>query len=296
MTTFVTKSVSPLTLGNACKTNWLGRVVLPRHPCLITSHSKPFFTAAHEIRIPNIAIGTTLFPQALPQTINFPHRFPNIFEREFLRIPEFRMYPKEIVFLGGAPGSGKGTHSLHIASLRGFVAPTIVVSDLLNTPDCKELKDRGVMVDDAFVFAALSKELQKPIYRNGVVVDGFPRTAKQAELLTQFHHQINRESCYTQMMFVMLHVDETISIHRQLARGKEAVALNQQRLACNLAPFEVRTTDVHVDASKARYEVFKEQLSAVEKLGNLFPFVEVDASSTVEVVRENLATKMTLLP
>lgn len=45
--------------------------------------------------------------------------------------------PKEIIFLGGAPGAGKGTNSKFIAEQRGFGAPTVVVSDLLNTPACK---------------------------------------------------------------------------------------------------------------------------------------------------------------
>jgi len=100
-------------------------------------------------------------------------------------------FPKEIVFLGGAPGAGKGTNSQFIAEQRGFDTPTIVVSDLLNTPACKLLKDEGAMVDDRFVFNVLVKELEKPIYRNGVVVDGFPRTSQQAEYLKNFYNQNN---------------------------------------------------------------------------------------------------------
>jgi len=193
-------------------------------------------------------------------------------------------YPTEILFLGGAPGSGKGTNSAHISALRGYDAPSIVMSDLLNTLECQLLKAQGVLVDDEFAFAALSKELKKYKYRNGVVVDGFPRTAKQAELLKEFYSDHCHEE--VRMVFVMLHVDETTSIARQLSRGQAAIAAHVS---------EVRATDLTINASKARYSVFSQQMKAVETLGRLFPLIVVDASAPVEQVRETLADKMTCL-
>jgi len=205
---------------------------------------------------------------------------------------------RELVFLGGAPGSGKGTNSAYISQLKGFDAPAIVVSDLLNTPTCKQLKENGAMVNDEFVFKALCKELEKPIYRNGVVVDGFPRTSKQAEFLTDFYNQA-KSSMHSppQISFVMLHIDETASIERQQARGREALAMNEGRISLSLSPpVEVRTTDLNVEASKARYVVFREQLNAVMELTHQFPLVVVDASPPLEVVQANLANQIATLP
>jgi len=191
-------------------------------------------------------------------------------------------YPREIVFLGGAPGAGKGTNSLHIAKLRNFEAPTIVVSDLLNTPACKVLKDRGIMVDDAFVFKTLLEELEKPIYRNGVVVDGFPRTSKQIGMLKNFYNELNcKQQSPPNMSFVMLHVDETTSINRHQSRGKEALLLNNAK--------EVRATDLDTAASKLRYTLFKEQLNAItNELSDEFPLIVVDATPPVEIVKTHL--------
>jgi adenylate kinase len=207
------------------------------------------------------------------------------------------------VFLGGAPGSGKGTNSSHIANLRNFSAPTIVVSDLLNTPACRLLKDHGIMVDDNFVFNVLLEELEKPMYRNGVVVDGFPRTATQAKYLTNFYHAYCDSLSSLRVsppppciMFVMLHVDETSSIERQLARGSAIAALNKTRAALDMPLLEVRQTDTDVKASQARYTVFKEQLQAVMTLGQTFPLMMVDARDEVEIVRRNLADKMASFP
>lgn len=206
-------------------------------------------------------------------------------------------YPRELVFLGGAPGAGKGTNAAYITGLKTFNAPPIVISDLLNTPACKFLKDRGMMVDDEFVFNTLLRELEKPIYRNGVVIDGFPRTAKQVEYLSHFYDQLDssKQCVPPSISFIMLHIDETTSVNRQQGRGKQILAANKERCSLKLQPLEVRATDLHVDASKARYAVFEEQLSAIMELGNQFPIIVVDASATIDVVRSNLANEMAVL-
>jgi len=209
------------------------------------------------------------------------------------------VFPKEIVFLVGAPGAGKGTHSTHISNQRNFTAPTIVVSDLLNTPACKLLKDHGVMVDDSFVFDMLCTELQKPMYRNGVVVDGFPRTAKQAEFITQLSYEqypFSQMNSSPRILLVLLHVDETLSIERQLERGRKLNTQNQRRSATGLPLVEVRQTDLEFSAAKARYEVFEEQSESVQILAQNFPLVVVDASADIHRVRNNLSERMFSFP
>jgi len=212
-----------------------------------------------------------------------------------------KLYPREIVFLGGAPGSGKGTNSSYISRLRNYSAPTIVVSDLLNTPACKLLKDNGVMINDDFVFQTLMAELQKPIYRDGVVVDGFPRTEVQVDYINKFHQDQAASSLFStkpHLLFVMLHVDETESIARQQERGQK---IQRQNEANELAGkkdcmVEVRLTDLTTTAAKARYDVFKEQFEAVMSLGNKFPLVVVDASMDPDSVKVNISNQMKLLP
>ncbi|KAI9323637.1 hypothetical protein BX666DRAFT_90401 [Dichotomocladium elegans] len=46
--------------------------------------------------------------------------------------------PREFIFLMGAPGSGKGTHTPSILRARGITNPPISVSQLLQTPECKD--------------------------------------------------------------------------------------------------------------------------------------------------------------
>ena len=87
--------------------------------------------------------------------------------------------PKEIMWLGGAPGAGKGTNTAFIMAERGLTAAPIVISDLLQTPAMEEIKAQGGMVGDLEVTELLVEELLKDAYTSGVVVDGFPRTAVQ---------------------------------------------------------------------------------------------------------------------
>jgi len=56
--------------------------------------------------------------------------------------PENLRFPKEIILLGGAPGSGKGTHTRFIQQARGLTCSSIVVSALLNSPEAKKNKGR----------------------------------------------------------------------------------------------------------------------------------------------------------
>ena len=55
----------------------------------------------------------------------------NEIEAEFGR--ENLRFPKEIMWFGGAPGSGKGTNTPFILRERGLTAAPIVMSDLCST-------------------------------------------------------------------------------------------------------------------------------------------------------------------
>ena len=58
------------------------------------------------------------------------------------------LFPKELILLGGAPGSGKGTNTAFICQVRGISAPPIVISQLLNSPEATKIKASGGMVGD----------------------------------------------------------------------------------------------------------------------------------------------------
>ena len=54
-------------------------------------------------------------------------------------------FPKEIFWLNGAPGAGKGTNTDFIMQYRDLTAPPLVVSGLLKSPEAQKMKDAGML-------------------------------------------------------------------------------------------------------------------------------------------------------
>lgn len=94
------------------------------------------------------------------------------------------------VVLLGPPGSGKGTCAKIIGELYGV--PVITTGDMLRamvaraTPlgrTAKRYMDRGELVPDDLVNALVAERLAEPDAANGFILDGYPRSPKQAEAL-----------------------------------------------------------------------------------------------------------------
>jgi adenylate kinase len=232
---------------------------------------------------------------------------PLIFGQVWNRLVQERglenmVFPKEIMWLGGAPGSGKGTNTPFILRERGLTAPPIVVSDLLDTPEMRALKDRGQFVGDREVIEALLRKLLEPAYQTGVVVDGFPRTKVQAEAVKLLHDRIMQlRSTYwgtpTGKRFrrpifriTVLFVGEQTSVERQLNRGREIVAHNERVRRTGVGELvELRPTDVDEALARNRYRTFKElTYEALTSLRRHFHYHFVNADAPLADVEESI--------
>lgn len=97
-----------------------------------------------------------------------------------------------LIFLG-PPGAGKGTHAQLL--MRDMGIPQISTGDMLRqamkdgTPlglSAKAYVEKGELVPDEVVIGIVKERLQAPDCQKGYILDGFPRTVKQAEALAQF--------------------------------------------------------------------------------------------------------------
>ncbi|HSI10850.1 MAG TPA: nucleoside monophosphate kinase [Chthoniobacter sp.] len=225
-------------------------------------------------------------------------------EKDYGR-PQLR-FPKELILLGGAPGAGKGTNTDFICELRGITAPPIVVSQLLDSPEAQKLKSQGGMVGDREVVSILFRKLLESDQQNGAILDGFPRTKVQVECLKMLFDEmiaLRREFSAThdaahfkQPIFhiLLLFVDEAESIARQMKRGREVLAHNEEVRSSGLGElWEERATDFDPALARNRYRVFKEKTyDALVSLKEIFHYHFINAQAPLELVHENIVREL----
>jgi adenylate kinase len=94
------------------------------------------------------------------------------------------------VVMLGPPASGKGTQAVRLAKTRGI--PKISTGDILREAAqsgtelglrAKALMDRGELLGDEEMIGIVKERLARPDAAGGYILDGFPRTVRQAEAL-----------------------------------------------------------------------------------------------------------------
>ncbi len=107
--------------------------------------------------------------------------------------------PELNLILLGPPGAGKGTQAERLAS--DFSLPYIATGNLLREAvrdetelgaKAKEYMDRGDLVPDDLIIAMILEHLESADTANGFLLDGFPRTVRQAEALEEELEQRGR--------------------------------------------------------------------------------------------------------
>ena len=94
------------------------------------------------------------------------------------------------IIMLGAPGAGKGTQAKMIADkyvLRHVSTGDIFRANIKNGTElgmeAKKYMDQGLLVPDELTVKILLDRVSQPDCKNGYVLDGFPRTIPQAEVL-----------------------------------------------------------------------------------------------------------------
>ena len=103
------------------------------------------------------------------------------------------------LILLGAPGAGKGTQAEVISATLNI--PQISTGNILreavkNGTECgikaKSFMDSGALVPDEVVIGILKDRIAEEDFKNGFILEGFPRTVPQAEALEAMGVQIDK--------------------------------------------------------------------------------------------------------
>ena len=107
---------------------------------------------------------------------------------------------KRRMILLGPPGAGKGTQAKIISALLGI--PHISTGDILRDAvksgselgkKVKEIMERGELVPDELMDRIVENRLKENDCRKGFILDGYPRTVKQAESLEKILENLNEK-------------------------------------------------------------------------------------------------------
>lgn len=125
------------------------------------------------------------------------------------------------ILLLGPPGGGKGTQSKFL--MEQFDIPQISTGDMLrshvtnNTKlgiKAKEFMDKGELVTDSLILDMMELRFKDSDCNNGFILDGFPRTIKQAEGLDVLFSKINQKLDYV----IVIDVDDDEIVKRMSGR------------------------------------------------------------------------------
>jgi adenylate kinase len=127
------------------------------------------------------------------------------------------------ILILGAPGSGKGTQGKLLAERLGL--PKITTGDLIRTAmrdgtplglEAKKFYNDGKLVPDSIILGMIKDELDRSEAKEGAILDGFPRTAAQAELVDKTLAERGQRLNY----ILLLDVTEDELVRRMSRRAK----------------------------------------------------------------------------
>ena len=203
------------------------------------------------------------------------------------------------IILLGAPGAGKGTEASKIVDT--YKLPHISTGDIFReniknqTPIgllAKSYIDRGALVPDEVTCKIVEERISREDCKNGYMLDGFPRTIAQAEVLDQITK-----------IDLVINIDVDFSLLLDRICGRRVCKdcgetyhlkrLNGETKCTRCGGELYQRKDDNPETVQSRLSVYNEQtLPLIEYYTKKGVIFNVDGSTTPEAVHEIVSAKL----
>ena len=210
------------------------------------------------------------------------------------------------IIIFGAPGVGKGTQAKILASKLNIAH--ISTGDILRAAikngtelgmKAKAIVESGGLVPDDIVAGMLKEALKEERCKNGFILDGYPRTVNQAEILDGIFAELGKQ----RIDLIRLNADDNVMINRITNRMvcsscgniaiKSEVTENYVCPNCKAVNSYITRKDDTEEVIKNRLKLYHEQTSPVfEYYKDKANIIEVDGTLPIEQVTEGILSKL----
>ena len=211
---------------------------------------------------------------------------------------------REMIFLG-PPACGKGTQTNRLAEY--FNLPHVDTGSLLraeikseseNGKIAKQYIDKGQLVPVELVAKIIKDRLAQKDCEEGYILDGFPKSAEQADMLTKINEELDGDK-EVSFKAVYFDLDQEILISRIVNRRScpkcgEIYNIKfhppKTEGVCDKCGTELtQRKDDNEETAKARFETyFRETAPLVDYYKNKEVLRTIDANGTIDEVWERL--------
>lgn len=207
----------------------------------------------------------------------------------------------KVIVLMGAPGAGKGTQAQLLS--RRFGWPQISTGDILREMaeqdtalgrHIKSVLASGQLVSDEILADIIQERTERDDCRGGYILDGFPRTIRQAQLLDRLVSERGHELVVINIAVTRQALVARLAARRICPRCGAVYNMNsrppRQDELCDRcgSPLRLRSDD-HPDAIQRRLEVYQEQTAPViDYYRRQKKVAEIDGDRSMDEVFQDL--------
>lgn len=189
---------------------------------------------------------------------------------------------RNYIILLGPPGAGKGTQAKLLQEKLGI--PQVSTGDLFRamktetTPlalRVQKIMEEGGLVPDDVTNQMVRERLAKPDCANGAILDGYPRTAGQADVLAEMLKEDYGEEVKAT---VLVDVPKEVAVERIKSRCELALAAGQDVRPDDLDPVVIgRRYEAYVEKTSPLVEYYDER-GKLERVDGQLEIMDVNAA------------------